>query len=124
MTHLGLMGGTFNPIHLGHLLAAQEAMARSGLSEVLFIPNQVPPHRSAREPIAPARDRFIMTCMATAGNAEIIDQERRLGTVAAGKIADLIAVEGDPLSDIEAVKNVRMVMKGGAFVANHTGVLR
>lgn len=68
MMNLGLMGGTFNPIHLAHLLVAQEAMIECGLDEVLFIPNKIAPHRRDVEWIAPARDRFIMTSMAVTGN--------------------------------------------------------
>lgn len=68
MLNLGIMGGTFNPIHLAHLLVAQEAMIECGLDEILFIPNKIAPHRRDREWIAPARDRFIMASMAVTGN--------------------------------------------------------
>lgn len=68
MLNLGIMGGTFNPIHVAHLLVAQEAMMECGLDEVLFIPNKIAPHRRDLEWIAPARDRFVMTCMAVNEN--------------------------------------------------------
>jgi nicotinate-nucleotide adenylyltransferase len=60
---LGLMGGTFDPIHLGHLRAAENAREALGLARVLFVPAARPPHRPG--PIASALDRFAMTALAT-----------------------------------------------------------
>jgi imidazolonepropionase-like amidohydrolase len=54
--------------------------------------------------------------MATAVNAGIIDMQEKIGTIEKGKYADLIAVEGNPLKDIEVMDSVAMVMKGGVFV--------
>ncbi len=59
--------------------------------------------------------------MATAVNARIIDMHDKIGTVEEGKLADIIAVDGNPLSDIDALDRVHMVMKGGIFV-NASGV--
>ncbi|MBN1571731.1 MAG: amidohydrolase family protein [Deltaproteobacteria bacterium] len=56
---------------------------------------------------------------ATATNAKIIDMADDIGTIEAGKYADFAAVEGDPLSDIGVMKDVKMVMKGGAFILRH-----
>lgn len=66
MARLGLLGGTFNPIHLGHLVLAQEVAAQLSLEGVLFIPNRIPPHRE--DPTADAEDRYRMTCLAIAGD--------------------------------------------------------
>ena len=56
---------------------------------------------------------------ATAKNAEIIDMGDKIGTIEAGKFADVVAVDGNPLSDIGVMRDVRMVMKGGAFMLDH-----
>jgi imidazolonepropionase-like amidohydrolase len=58
---------------------------------------------------------------ATTQAAILLGQEGSLGTVVPGAYADLVAVEGDPLADIDAVVHgVRWVMKGGAVVVDHT----
>ena len=61
------MGGTFDPIHFGHLLAAEEARERFGLDRVLFIPSGVPPHKKDYL-VTPADHRYAMTVLATADN--------------------------------------------------------
>jgi nicotinate-nucleotide adenylyltransferase len=63
---LGLFGGTFDPIHVGHLDAAAAARAALALDEVLFVPSHVPPHRAA-DPHATPFHRFAMVALATAG---------------------------------------------------------
>ncbi|MDQ7823835.1 MAG: nicotinate-nucleotide adenylyltransferase [Candidatus Eremiobacteraeota bacterium] len=68
MSTLGVMGGTFNPVHYGHLLAAQEAMTEFHLDEILFIPNQIPPHKVGEKDIADAEHRFLMVSLAIASN--------------------------------------------------------
>ena len=61
---IGIMGGTFDPIHYGHLLAADEAHAAFGLSEVIFIPSGHPPHKANKKLTSP-EDRYLMTELAT-----------------------------------------------------------
>jgi imidazolonepropionase-like amidohydrolase len=56
--------------------------------------------------------------MATTVNAEIIHKQDMLGSIEKGKFADLIAVSGDPLTDITEMQRVKFVMKGGAVVRN------
>ena len=56
MGHIGILGGTFNPPHMGHLVMAQEAFDQLDLERVVFLPVAVPPHKEAREdPGPPAR---------------------------------------------------------------------
>ncbi len=61
------MGGTFDPVHHGHLSAASEVQARYGLDEVVFVPTGQPWQKSDRQ-VSPAEDRYLMTVVATASN--------------------------------------------------------
>lgn len=62
------MGGTFDPIHLGHLVTAEQARADLGLDEVIFLPAGTP-WQKVREDVTPAEHRYLMTVLATAANA-------------------------------------------------------
>jgi nicotinate-nucleotide adenylyltransferase len=64
---IGVMGGTFDPIHHGHLVAASEVQAWFDLDEVVFVPTGEPWQKSGREVSAP-EDRYLMTVIATASN--------------------------------------------------------
>jgi nicotinate-nucleotide adenylyltransferase len=64
---LGIMGGTFDPIHLGHLAAADEAREVLGLERILFVPAGVPPHKTDQV-VSPADQRLAMVEAAIAGN--------------------------------------------------------
>jgi len=64
---LGVFGGTFDPIHVGHLIIAEEARARVGLDRVLFVPTLIPPHKSQR-PLATSEDRYRMVQVAIEDN--------------------------------------------------------
>lgn len=64
---IGIMGGTFDPIHFGHLLAAQEALVKLSLKEVIFVPTGDSYQKSYRE-VTPAEERYMMTFLATMDN--------------------------------------------------------
>ncbi|PZN12280.1 MAG: nicotinate-nucleotide adenylyltransferase [Bacillota bacterium] len=64
---LGVLGGTFDPIHIGHLVAAEAARTGFGLDRVLFVPAGQPPHKDPSA-VAAAEHRYRMTVLATAGN--------------------------------------------------------
>jgi nicotinate-nucleotide adenylyltransferase len=64
---IGVMGGTFNPIHYGHLVTAEEALSQFKLDKVIFMPSGKPPHKEDGE-ILPPEERYLMTVIATASN--------------------------------------------------------
>jgi len=66
MERIGVLGGTFNPVHTGHINLAREFCARLGLSRVLLIPTQSPPHKQV-EGLVPAGMRLAMCALAAAG---------------------------------------------------------
>lgn len=65
---IGIMGGTFDPIHHGHLVAASEVQYRFGLDEVIFVPTGEQPFKQGQQ-ISPAEHRYLMTVIATASNS-------------------------------------------------------
>src|SRR6188508_2122058 len=66
-TRMGVMGGTFDPIHYGHLVTAEEALQQFGLDGVIFVPTGRP-WMKEHEVVSPAEDRYLMTVIATASN--------------------------------------------------------
>jgi len=64
---IGILGGTFDPVHLGHVALAEAALAQLPLGEVLWMPSGSPGHRAS--PAASARDRLAMLRLATEGNS-------------------------------------------------------
>ena len=81
-TRVGVYGGTFNPIHMGHLRAAEEVAEALGLERVIFVPSAQPPHKRASEadPIAPAAERLAWVRAAVSDNprfdADALEVER------------------------------------------------
>jgi nicotinate-nucleotide adenylyltransferase len=77
---VGVLGGTFNPIHNGHLLLAQSAIDRFELSRILFVPSATPPHKGGAN-ILSADHRFSMLSLALEGDIrfEASDLEIRRG---------------------------------------------
>lgn len=64
---IGVMGGTFNPVHYGHLLMCEHIREEFGLEKVLFVPAKIPPHKGSGD-IAGTADRMEMVRMAISGN--------------------------------------------------------
>lgn len=94
------MGGTFDPIHHGHLVAASEVADRFQLDEVVFVPTGQPWQKGE---VSPAEDRYLMTVIATASNPRFhvsrADIERDGPTYTVDTLRDLHAVYG-PASDL------------------------
>lgn len=64
---IGIMGGTFNPIHMGHLVTASEALHQFSLDRIIFIPSGVPPHKEDVQK-ASSEHRYLMSVIATASH--------------------------------------------------------
>jgi len=67
---IGVLGGSFNPVHNGHLILAEQMREHFGLAKVLFVPARRPPHKQS-EGLAPAADRLRMVQLAIEGNAAL-----------------------------------------------------
>jgi nicotinate-nucleotide adenylyltransferase len=89
---IGIMGGTFDPVHHGHLVAASEVQARFHLDEVIFVPTGQPWQKTDRKVSAP-EDRYLMTVIATASNPRFsvsrVDIERGGTTYTVDTLHDL-----------------------------------
>jgi len=94
---VGVMGGTFDPIHHGHLVAASEVATIFDLDEVIFVPTGRPWQKSDREVSSP-EDRYLMTVIATASNPRFsvsrIDIDRDGPTFTVDTLSDLRAQRG------------------------------
>jgi nicotinate-nucleotide adenylyltransferase len=94
MTKVGIMGGTFDPIHHGHLVAASEVAMRYELDEVIFVPTGEPWQKSSRR-VSPAEHRYLMTVIATASNPRFwvsrVDIDRAGPTFTIDTIRDIAA---------------------------------
>ncbi len=95
---IGVMGGTFDPVHHGHLSAASEVATRFTLSEVVFVPTGTPWQKADRQ-VSAAEDRYLMTVIATAGDPRFtvsrIDVDRPGATYTLDTLLELAAQHGD-----------------------------
>ena len=95
---LGVMGGTFDPIHHGHLVAASEVASRFDLDEVVFVPTGQPWQKSHKK-VSSGEDRYLMTVIATASNPRFtvsrVDIDRGGPTYTVDTLRDLHDQRGD-----------------------------
>ena len=88
---VGIFGGTFDPVHLGHMVIAEQVMGELGLARVVFVPGGIPPHKEASSVRANAEDRFDMVEAAVAGNERFV--------------VDRVEVDaGRPMHSVETVR--------------------
>lgn len=112
---LGLLGGTFDPIHNGHLRLAQEALEQCGFAAVRFIPGGTPPHRAA--PCADAAQRLEMVRLALQGNPAFALDEREIHRTDPCYTVDTLAALRAELGDAQPLC---LLMGGDAFLQLHT----
>jgi nicotinate-nucleotide adenylyltransferase len=100
MSRLGVFGGTFNPVHTGHLRAAEEVAEALGLERVLLVPSAQPPHKDGDDddPVAPAGQRLAWVEAACDGNprlaASALEIERGGASYTVDTLRELAAAEG------------------------------
>ena len=133
---IGILGGTFNPIHIGHLILAEEAHFKLKLDKLIFVPAFIPPHKNAQDVIS-ASDRLAMVKLAIEDNPAFdvstyeidakkksysIDTLREFRSVY-GDEAQLCFITGsDSLKDLFSWKNINDIFKISKFiVANRPG---
>jgi nicotinate-nucleotide adenylyltransferase len=101
VTRVGLLGGTFDPIHVGHLDVALAARDALGLERVLLVPSRVPPHR--RVPFASAAHRFAMAAMAAATTPGLLVSDVEMnadGPSYTAATLDRLAAAGESLGSL------------------------
>lgn len=130
MKRIGILGGTFNPIHIGHLAMAQTALEKLKLDRVVFIPSYLPPHKTVRNAAAPI-DRYQMVKLAISDNPDfdISDIEIKRGgksysvdTVTAlcskfPKTKWYFLIGGDSVSTLHRWRGIEQLLKMVKFVA-------
>jgi len=127
---LGIMGGVFDPVHIAHLVTAQEALDQFGLDQVVFMPSGDPPHKD-RCP-APGDFRYVLVCAATAGNPRFsvsrfeidqpgasytVDTLEHLSAIVPPRTEMFFITGADAVLEILKWKNPARVLELSAFVA-------
>ena len=95
---IGIMGGTFDPIHYGHLVTAEEVRVKFNLTDVIFVPSGAPPHKLNRK-ITCSEHRYLMTVLATITNlffsVSRIEIDRKGPSYAIDTIAEIKKIVGN-----------------------------
>ncbi len=112
---IGIFGGTFDPIHFGHLRLAQEAVEQCNLTSVHFIPSGTPPHRHA--PHAGAQQRLDMVRLAIRGNEKFVLDEREISRTDPCYTVDTLT---DLRETLGAQQPLCLLLGSDAFLLLHT----
>jgi nicotinate-nucleotide adenylyltransferase len=131
MKSVALFGGSFNPIHFGHLAIAEEVRNKHNIDKVIFIPTNLPPHKDPSD-LADAKKRLIMTHLATVSNPcfeassfEIdrggksysVDTVKYFHQLFNGKVDLYFIIGADMLTEISTWKNIEELLKMCRFIA-------
>ena len=112
---IGILGGTFDPIHYGHLRLAEEMLELAQLQRILFIPPGTPPHRDA--PHVSAQHRSAMVRLAIADQAAFVLDEREVGRTSPCYTVDTLR---ELRAELGATQALCLLMGGDAFLQLHT----
>ncbi len=112
---IGILGGTFDPIHHGHLRIAQEAMEQCDLAQVRFIPSGTPPHRAP--PLAPAQARWNMVCLAIRNHPGFVADGREMSRTDPCYTVDTLA---EIRAETGSAQPLSLILGGDAFLQLHT----
>jgi len=112
---IGILGGTFDPIHYGHLRLAQEALEQCRLSAVRFVPSGTPPHRAP--PLASSAQRLQMVQLAIQGQAGFVVDEREVGRTDKCYSVDTF---GALRAELGATQPLCLLLGSDAFLQLHT----
>ena len=129
--NIGIMGGTFDPIHMGHLVTAEVARQQFMLDYVIFIPAGIPPHKDVNA-INAAEHRYLMTLLAVVDNpfftvsrleiennqpSYTIDTVRRFFEIYNGKLNLYFITGADAILDITTWKDYKELLNACSFIA-------
>lgn len=107
MRRIGLLGGTFNPIHNGHLFLASQAKEKFSLEKVIFIPSAYPPHKEDCS-LVDANHRYIMVTLATLDNEDFI-------------VSDIEIHRGGRSYTLDTLKEIKRIYGGETTIYFITG---
>jgi nicotinate-nucleotide adenylyltransferase len=125
MKAVAIFGGTFNPIHFGHLLAAEEIRNKFNLDKIIFVPTNLPPHKNPSDLIS-ARQRWLMAHLATVSNpcfdvsafeidnggkSYTVDTLRHFRKIFSENVKLYFIIGADMLVEIATWKNIDEILK-------------
>ena len=128
---LGIMGGTFDPIHMGHLVTAEEACQQFNLNNVIFMPSGDPPHKDKRN-VTAAEHRYLMTMLAVVANpcftisrmeidsgrtSYTVDTVRRFYDLYGSDLKLFFITGADAILDITTWKDYKELLESCSFIA-------